>query len=290
MTRPLLAASFISLSLLSAQAARADGKECARAYIQGQELRQATKLERARERLLVCAQRSCPGFMQAECTRWLADVERALPTIVIDARDASGAAVEVKALWIDGERRDAPGASAMPIDPGEHTFRIEAADGASAAARAIVREGDKSRAIVITASGNSPSPPAGVALARDASPRDGAPLAARAGDDAEGSASSRGLPAGAYVLGGLAALGLASYGYFGITGLTKQLDLKSSCSPHCSEDDLSTLRRDYLAADISLGVALVAGAAFAWIALSPRGESVVVTALPPGRLGLRASF
>src|SRR5262245_9137461 len=67
-------------------AADDDTRKCSDAYVRGQEARIEEKLRVARDQLLTCAQRTCPSFMQAECAKWLTEVEAALPTIVIDAK------------------------------------------------------------------------------------------------------------------------------------------------------------------------------------------------------------
>jgi hypothetical protein len=240
-------------------AARADKASCTRAYVGGQELHQAQKLTEARERLIECAQRTCPTFMQTECTRWLAEVEAALPTVVLDVHDASGRALTATQIWVDDRPAPLPGASAFPIDPGEHVFRAQLSDGREVTTRALVREGEKSRAVVLELPGAAP--PNSTATAPPSATTSPPP------------ARSTGLPLGAWVLGGVGVVALASYAFFGISGLTKQLDLHATCSPRCSPDDLSSLRRTYLAADISLGVAALAGVGFAWIVLArPSGD------------------
>jgi hypothetical protein len=68
------------------------------------------------------------------------------------------------------------------------------------------------------------------------------------------------------VLGGVGVLGLASFAFFGLSGSSKQSDLDSrNCKPNCPQDDVDTIKRNYLIADISLGVgaaSLVAASVF----------------------------
>ena len=51
-------------------------------------------------------------------------------------------------------------------------------------------------------------------------------------------------------------------------------ELESDCAPNCASSDVGTMRRDYLVADISLGLAIAAGAALAWYVLAaPRANA-----------------
>ena len=75
------------------------------------------------------------------------------------------------------------------------------------------------------------------------------------------------MPALAWVLAGVAAAGAGSFTYFAIAGKAHENDLAGSCSPACSDAEVAPVRRDYLAADISLGAGLVAGALAAWLFL-----------------------
>ena len=88
----LAAVLVASAVMLSPELARADvtRAQCVEAYERAQYMRRESKLRGAREALLVCAQDSCPAATRGDCVPWLAEVERALPTIVIAARDERG--------------------------------------------------------------------------------------------------------------------------------------------------------------------------------------------------------
>ena len=254
MSAPVAARAFALSTLLVAGAAHAE-QPCAGHYVKAQELRLDKKLRASREQLVACAQKSCPAFMQAECARWLTEVDAALPTVVVDVRDASGHAVVGGRLLVDGEVRQTriDGAS-IAVDPGEHMLRVETAEGA-ASARLLVHEGAKDRPVVVTL------PAAPSAIARAAAPAEREPRAL--------------VPWPAYALGGVAAVALGTFAYFAISGYAMQLDMKHGCSPYCPESRMTSLRQKYLAADISLGVAAVAAGAALWIALSRRSDGGV---------------
>ena len=88
-------------------------------------------------------------------------------------------------------------------------------------------------------------------------------------------ATHKKIPVVTWILGGVAVAGVASFTTFAILGKAKE-----GCAPFCSRSNVDTLRRDYLIADVSLGVGLVAGAAAVYFALTAKPQ-VDVSAPPP---------
>src|SRR5690348_5954496 len=66
---------------------------CATAYERAQLLRKDGKLRGARAEAEACARPSCPSSAVADCTRWLADIEESLPTVVWEAHGPGGAEI-----------------------------------------------------------------------------------------------------------------------------------------------------------------------------------------------------
>jgi hypothetical protein len=84
------------------------------------------------------------------------------------------------------------------------------------------------------------------------------------------------LPTATYSLGGVAALGLASFAGFALAGASVQ-----ACAPGCSSAEVAALRRDYLVADVSLvGALAAAGGAIAFALASPPERSSVTPVAP----------
>src|SRR5687767_4739055 len=78
--------------ILTADQARADEKEnevCASAAEEAQGLQREGKLTQAREKLVLCARASCPAFIRKDCTGWLTEVDKSMPSIVVRATDAN---------------------------------------------------------------------------------------------------------------------------------------------------------------------------------------------------------
>src|SRR6185295_14465035 len=90
-------------------------------------------------------------------------------------------------------------------------------------------------------------------------------LEGRATAPKETESSGRGpLP---WVLGGVAVVALGSFAFFGTRALSKKDDIESTCaSAHsCSQSQKDGLFTSALVADISLGVALIAGGLATWL-------------------------
>lgn len=230
----VLAASIAATAQTPAPAA--DQKEaCLSSYESAQRLKKQGKLRATRAELAICVDAACPEFVRTECSKWANDVERDIPTITVTAKGSAGEVIDDVRVVIDGERvADRLDGRAIPIDPGPHQIRYE--HGAAAIdARILATEGQKNQPLV--ADFTTPAKPE-------------AP-------------NAHGLPVATYVLGGVAAVGLASFAAFGLAGHGVQ-----SCSPTCTQDQISSLRRDYAIADVSLLLALAAGGGALYFALS----------------------
>lgn len=231
--------------LLGAVPARADAAAaaCIDAHEQAQRLMQDGHLRAAREKLLVCSREACPKVAQTDCSTWMRDVARDMPTVVVTARDAAGRDTEKVRVVVDGEPfAESLDGRALPLDPGPHAFRFESG-GRVLEQKVLVGAGEQNRHVVADFSGAAPVGP----------PAPGAPEAAPSP------------PLATYVLGGVGVLGLASFTVFGLSGKSTE-----KCVPTCTRDDISDFRRSYLVADISLGVALVSVSAALWFALAKR--------------------
>lgn len=84
------------------------------------------------------------------------------------------------------------------------------------------------------------------------------------------------LPTASYALGGVAALGLASFAGFAFAGASLQ-----GCAPGCSTDEVAALRRDYVVADVSLLVALAAAGGAIAFAVTSKPDGTAATPSAP---------
>lgn len=227
--------------------------ECASAYEKSQEFRTQNKLQKARELLVVCAEPSCPTFVQTDCAQWLAEVDKDMPSIVIVAKDKDGEAVTAVKVSIDGElvASELDG-KAITVNPGKHKLHFEMEGVSPVDQPLIARQGEKDREIKVSFR-------PGAEDKADSSPYAGG--AADAGDQPPAEDEKKGpgpLRLPAYIAGGVGAAGLISFAVFGIMASGAQSDLEGSgCKPNCSPSEVDSIKTKYLIANISLGVGIV---------------------------------
>lgn len=222
--------------------------ECVKAAEDAQSQRSAHQLRAARQRFLACAQVSCPLVVRQDCAGWLSEVDKLMPSIVVQARDTRGVELVDVRVIADGdvvaERLDG---LAISVDPGVHLFQFESPGVAPLQQRLLIREGEKGRALPVTLAA-LPPPEQPARTGRHPSPL-------------------------TYVLGGVGVGGLAGFAYFGLTGKADADELGASpCgkTQTCREDQVAPIRRKLLAADISLGIGLLSLGAAAYFYFSDR--------------------
>ena len=253
--------------------AQADAKQCVLHNNDGAQLRDERRLLAAREAYRACiAERECPAMVRSECDAALADIKAAMPTLLVAVVDERGHDLPGATLQVDGRNVVIDG-STIEVDPGAH--ELMASSGAlSSRLRVMAIENDVNRRVELVL--QPPAPKAVSFAASSSQPK----LATRSNWPA-------------YALGGVAALSSASFGYFALSGHA-DMNRLDTCKPHCERSDVQRVRTEYLAADISLGVSVVAivGAAY-WLFSTPQAGpserastlSLGVTALP-GSAGL----
>jgi len=252
----------LGLVLAAGPARAADAKDakaakiaCVQASDKAQTLKTDGKLIDAREQLLACARESCPAPVRKDCTRRLGELDDALPSIVIGAKDSGGKDVIDVKVTIDGvvvlEKLDG---KAISVDPGAHTFEFQHGKLPLVKEQVLVQQGVKNRTLTIT----FPAPAA--------PPSTEAPKAS--------------IPLGTWILGGVGVVALGSFAVLGLGARSRANELRTTCAPACASEDVDGLKRRMLFADVSLGVGVLAlgGATLVW-ALSTRGAEPTPAAL-----------
>src|SRR5262245_12499893 len=86
-----LALAFVAVAR-DAPAQKPEGSKemCGDAYADSQLRRRNNELLLARQKLRFCASDTCPAFMRTDCVEWLGQVERAIPSVVLEAKDEQG--------------------------------------------------------------------------------------------------------------------------------------------------------------------------------------------------------
>ncbi|HEY2518029.1 MAG TPA: hypothetical protein VGI39_44465 [Polyangiaceae bacterium] len=151
----------LCVALVSSGAAHADSKptkaQCVAANESGQDLHRIGKLREAKAAFASCLAASCPSAVREDCAERLAEVERALPSVVLGATDAaSGKDLEEVHVTVDGEPlADVLDGKAAALDPGEHRFRFEASGLPPKEETIVLSEGEKTRRVHVVL-GNAP--------------------------------------------------------------------------------------------------------------------------------------
>jgi hypothetical protein len=243
-----LLSTAVVLVLSTGFAGRSAASDCVSASEHGQAAREKGRLREARKHFVSCAADACPKPLRLDCARWLDEVDASLPTVVFGAKDARGADVFDMTVVVDGQAMSGhEQGRAVPLDPGPHVVRFERAGTRAVETRVLLRTGERNRPILVTFA-DSPNAGAGD---KDKKP---------SGDKPDGAVSqeSGGISPAAIVFGGIGIVALGSFGYFALAGTNEKNRLRTTCAPACTDEDVSTLRTQYIAADISLGVGIVA--------------------------------
>jgi hypothetical protein len=222
---------------------------CLGAPVEGQELQKAGRLLEARDRFVVCARDTCPAEIVQDCTRWTREVEEALPSVVVGARDGDGQDLQDVRVGIDGGEAAAVSARAIPLNPGGHRFVFRRQGRPDVEKQIVLHEGEKNREVIATfgvpsAVRSTPIPP---------------PVLERP------------VPISAWTTGAVAAASLATFAVFATLGLsTRSAD---NCARGCTLSQYDTVTTYFRVADVTLGIG-IAGAALATVLYLVRPTTV----------------
>lgn len=232
-----------------AQQPSSQSAECASAYEEAQVERNSGRLASARGKLQLCARDECPDFIRSDCTTWYAEVQNEVPTLVFAARSQGRDLVDVRislgervlSMRIDGQ--------VIELDPGEYDFEIEAVGMQPLTVHSVIVRGERNRLIQVEL----------------------VPLTSALGADLPPSAPAPPPPRSLLVPGifaGIGVAGLAGFGVLAASGKSNESRLQDTCSPSCSDSQLSSLKTKYLLADVSLGVGVASLAVGAYFLFS----------------------
>jgi hypothetical protein len=248
--RPALLAWALAATVVFATAAapaQTDPPEaklrCVEAYEQSQRDRRDGRLLEAREQLVACSQAECPEVVRQDCTNWLGEVEKAVPSIVVTAKSHTGDDLVDAEVLIDESLvpSDLSG-KAFELNPGKHRIQVEVEGYLPYDRTVVVVEGEKLRAVIATLKKPKPKKP-------PPPPPPPPPV------EIEMKPPS---PVPPILFGVVGAAGFGGLTYFGLKARAAESDL-DKCRPDCTQSGVDDTRRKYLLANVSLGVG-IAGA------------------------------
>jgi hypothetical protein len=266
-----------------ARAADPTTADCLSASENSLALRGQHQLRAARAQLLVCAHASCPADVRMECTRRVSEINSAMPTVVFEAKDASGNDISAVRVSMDGQPLvDRLEGTAVSIDPGEHSFAFEAPGQGTVQKKFVIREGEKDRREVISfgksgagaAAANTPGSSPGTV------PPPGAPAAPMSESGSSGATTKRTL---GFVVGGV---GLAGVGV-GVTmlvlasSLSSRSDSEDAAVPGSGHSDHEAAVSDQVIGFIAGGVGVAALGVGVVLVLTSGHAASAAAAQPP---------
>lgn len=247
-------------------------QECLDAYSEGQRARKQGEFGRARGLLAACGGASCPTALHGDCQRWLSEVEAATPTAVFRLRSPGGEEIQDARLSTDDGEEAVLDGRAIQFDPGEHWLEFRAPGFQTLRRKQSFAEGKKlvNHTVELQPlidSAEAARPATEQLTTPDAS-GDRSSRSATAASETRSGGSNLPLWLGV----GVAAAGVGGFSYFGLTARREEKAL-AACSPNCTNARVDAVERDYLLANVSLGVGVVGllGAA-AWLVFTP-GDS-----------------
>lgn len=256
-----IAATLLAASTTFAQAPSL--QECVSISVEAQQAMKRGALTLARQQLERCVEPSCPQLVRTDCTRWLEEVLASTPSLNVVVRSGGVDQPDAEVLldgapWIariTGRPRE--------LDPGEHELTVKR-EGQQLTRKVLVAEGEKNRLLVFDL-------PAPVVVERPEEPKPPPPQVI-----APPNPTARppppvysGAPTGPLIVSGVALLGALGFAGFGVSGKSR-LDalLLKPCAETktCDPAEVSAIKNEFLAADLSLGlgVASTIGAALWW--------------------------
>lgn len=262
----------------SGAASAVDEKEqCIEAFMQAQRDQRAARLLAAQQRLLVCAQPTCGRSLMAECTKMYSDIERAVPSVVLSARDE---AKDLDLTAVEVTLHGKPFLTSLdglptPIDPGEYEFTFSAPGYPPVKRRVVIGTGEKYRMVnVVLTDPTFLARPTRMASGL-ASPPAPVPVPV--------STSEPTVPVMTWVLGGVGVVGLGAGAVLRVIGNNDFNAMKEGCGDvGCPSSDIKALEQKYTISNVAFGVgaAAAAGAVIWYLVDSPRAERHSVTILP----------
>lgn len=264
-----------------AAAADAGAVDCAAAYESAQTERQAGHFRAASNQAMLCSQSTCNQAIVRECIALYESIQAEMPSMVFSARRADGGELTNVRVEMDGQPLlDRLDGKALALDPGAHTFKFITDGFEPKEVTQTARVGDRNRLVEVVF-GELPPPPAA------SSGTSQLPPAAK---------PERRIPVASYVLAGVGAVALGTFGYLRISGVQDYNELNQNCSPECDPADVDPIRTKFSYSYVALGVgaAALTAATIVYFAIPSYAESraeVGFGASPHGaQAQLRARF
>jgi hypothetical protein len=129
-----------------AAAAEPTKDQCIDANEAAQTLVHSARLRAAKRKLQVCVATSCPGPVREDCAQQMNQIELKIPTIVFEAKDENNRDLSAVRVTMDGQPLvETLEGTAIPLDPGSHTFVFHSEGRGEQTWTLVLHEGEKDR-------------------------------------------------------------------------------------------------------------------------------------------------
>jgi hypothetical protein len=275
--RSSLAAAVIGGVLLVAPRGPAQaqtGAECSSLAEDGQALRDEGHYQAALDKLVQCASSSCPVVVRRDCLGWIEQIDKLVPSVIVQVTDARGHDVIGVRVTLDGKLvRQRLDGREIVLDPGEHRFLFEVAGAPPQEVSFLALQGQRNR--ILKFQFTAPLTTEGEADAG----RGGLPEGSESGEK-NGETDYRNLVG--YGLLGLGALGIGTFAVLELVAQGEYRTLRDGCGVDrsCSDSQLSPTRVKFDVAKIALAAGVVSAVAGGVVLLLPRNRRTALTARP----------
>ncbi len=227
--------------LVAALLAAPSVEQCVTASTEAQREQKGGSYLAARRRLQVCSDPACPPVIQSDCTKWLAEVIAATPSLVLVAR-MDGVDQRQARVLLDGHLWQAE-LTGRPddLEPGSHQLTVTVGS-QTRFQELVVNVGEKNRLVVFEfTSALNPKP--------------------------ETPSVSRPFPVLPVIVSVVAIAGFSTFTAVGLDGrgrLDRLLADPCATTKSCEAARVDDIRRRFAIADVGLGVGVVAVALAVW--------------------------
>lgn len=215
-------------------------EQCVAASTEAQREQKGGSYLAARRRLQVCSDPACPPVINSDCTKWLAEVIAATPSLVVVAR-LDGVDQRQARVLLDGHlwQADLTGRP-EDLEPGLHQLTVTVGS-QTLVQSLVVNVGEKNRLIVFEFHSALTS--------------------------AGASTAGRPFPVLPFVVSALAVAGVATFAVLGLDGrgrLERILSQPCAASRTCDPASIDDVRRRFVIADLGLGLGLIGAGLSVW--------------------------
>jgi hypothetical protein len=218
---------------LAPEASTAAVERCASDHETARLLRLEERWLDARAAMLRCADQSCPIAIQSDCSEWLGELSKLIPTLIIVVERDDQSTQPVR-LELDGRTLEViEQLGPVEVLPGKHVLRFTLGSHAPIEREIVLDKGEKNRVIRV----------------RFTRPQAAVPAAPAQSPTAPRLVPARPIPTSTYLLAGGAVAALATSSSLLVATLSSLSAARNTCAPNCKSAEREDIELRLLAVD-----------------------------------------